>query len=87
MTASTAGIPLVSLRKSLGDIINRVGFGNERQTITKNGKEIAAIVPIGDLELLDYLENQADLAALREARAEDDGTRISLEEFKSSLEV
>lgn len=45
------------------------------------GKEVAAIVPIEDVELLDELEMCADVEALRQARAEDDGTRISLEEF------
>ena len=45
------------------------------------GKEGAAIVPIEDVELLDELEMRADVEALRQARAEDDGTRISLEEF------
>nr|WP_314744394.1 prevent-host-death protein [uncultured Corynebacterium sp.] len=45
------------------------------------GKEVAAIVPIEDVELLDELEMRADVEALRQARAEDDGTRISLEEF------
>jgi len=42
---------------------------------------VAVIVPIEDAELLDELEMRADVEALRQARAEDDGTRISLEEF------
>lgn len=42
---------------------------------------MAAIVSIEDVELLDELEMRADVEALRQARAEDDGTRISLEEF------
>lgn len=87
MTTTTVGIPLVSLRKSLGDVISRVGFGHERTTISKNGKDIAAIIPIEDLELLNQLETQADLVALREARAEDDGTRISLADFKAGKEI
>ena len=44
-------------------------------------EKVAAIVSIEDVELLDELEMRADIEALRQARAEDDGTRISLEEF------
>lgn len=36
---------------------------------------------IEDVELLDELEMRADVEALRQARAEDDGTRILLEEL------
>lgn len=79
-------IPLVALRNTLGDVVNRVGFGHERATITKNGKPVAALIPIEDLELLDRLEEQADLEALRQARAQDDGTRIPLRDFIASLE-
>lgn len=43
--------------------------------------KVAVIVPIEDVELLDELEMRADVEALRQARAEDDGTGISLEEF------
>lgn len=39
-----------------------------------------AIIPVEDLELLDALERQADLETLRQARAEDDGTRIRLDD-------
>lgn len=82
MTSKTLkSISLVTLRKSLGDIISRVNFTHDRTLISRNGKSVAAIVPVEDLELLESLENRADIEALRQARREDDGTRVSLEEF------
>lgn len=81
--ASPNAVPLVTLRNSLGEVINRVTYTHERATISKNGKTVAAIVPIEDLELLEQLELQADSAALEEARAEDTGERISLESFRA----
>lgn len=86
LTASPI-VSLVNLRKSLGDVINRAGFGHERTYVSKNGKTIAAIVPIEDVELLDALEDRADLEALREARREDDGTRISWKDFLAGRDV
>jgi len=74
-------ISLGQLRGNLGDTVNRVAFADERVFITRNGKKVAAIVSIEDVELLDELEMRADVEALHQARAEDDGTRISLEEL------
>lgn len=88
MTAGTLNaISLVNLRKSLGDIVNRVSFAQERTTISKNGKTVAALIPVEDLDLLEKLEAQADLMALRQAREEDDGARISLEDFLAGKEI
>ena len=74
-------VSLVALRNSLGDIVNEVTYGNHSRIISKNGKPVAAIISIDELELLEKLEEKADLAALEEARAEDDGERISLDDF------
>lgn len=76
-------VSLVDLRNSLGDIINRVSFAHTRTTVTKNGKNVAAIIPLEDLKLLEEFETQADSAALEEARREDDGSRISLGRFRA----
>lgn len=83
MTNSMNSVSLVDLRKSLGDIINRVSFAHERTSVSKHGKTVAVIVPVEDFELLEHLETQADIEALHEARQEDDGTRTTLEDFLS----
>ncbi len=59
-------------RERLAEVLNRVAFGKDRVRITRRGKEIAAVVPIEDLELIERLEDQIDLQeaekALEEAR-------------------
>lgn len=88
MTATTPKpISLVNLRKSLGNIIDRASIARERTTVSKNGKAVAAVIPVEDLELLESLEARADLEALRNARREDDGTRISMEDFLAGKDI
>jgi prevent-host-death family protein len=70
-------------REKLADLINRAAYAKERLVLTRRGKEVAAMVPIEDLELLEELEDLIDLrdarAALREAKTE--GT-VSWEDVK-----
>lgn len=40
-------------KRSLGELLSRVGFGKERIAITRHGKRIAALVSAQDLERLD----------------------------------
>ena len=59
-------------REQLADVLNRVAYAGDRVRITRRGKVVAAVVPIGDLELIERLENEIDIAeaekALREAK-------------------
>jgi PHD/YefM family antitoxin component YafN of YafNO toxin-antitoxin module len=50
--------------------INRVAFGKERVVLRRRGKEVAAVVPIDDLRLLEDLEDRIDLIDARAALAE-----------------
>lgn len=65
-------MPLTEAREVLGGIVNRVSLRGERVTISKNGKDVAAIVPLEDVRLLEEIEERMDLeeacAALAEAR-------------------
>jgi prevent-host-death family protein len=70
-------------RNRLADLINRAAFGQERIVLTRRGKPVAALVPVEDMEWLEDMENQADLAAAREAKEElarDGGKTIPLDE-------
>src|SRR5690625_891297 len=80
-TIDPEAVSLVSLRNSLGEIVSEVAYGKHRRIISKNGKQLAALISIEELELLDKLEEAADLAALEEARAEDNGERLSFDDF------
>jgi len=40
------------IRKNLADILNQVAYGRTRVVLGRRGREIAALVPIEDLESL-----------------------------------
>ena len=60
-------IDVSEARKTFADLLSQVGFGKERIVLCRNGKEIAALIPITDLEFFERLENEYDLAAARKA--------------------
>lgn len=73
-------------RRDFADKINRVAYGHERITITRHGKNVAAIIPIEDLEFLEELEEQLDRRAIDEALAEQgDEPYTPLDEVKKEL--
>ena len=63
-------LPTSKAREGFADAINRVAFGKERVVLRRRGKEVAAMVPIDDLRLLEELEDRIDLADARAALAE-----------------
>lgn len=50
------GVGIIRARAVLGELVNRAGFGNERIPITRNGKQVAALVGMRDLERLRALD-------------------------------
>ena len=73
-------------REQLSTVINKAAFGKERIVLTRRGKEIAAVVPIEDVKLLEELEERIDLEEARAALAEtkSKGT-IPWEKIKADL--
>ena len=63
-------------RAEVPDVLNRAAFGKERTIVSRRGKDLAAVIPIEDLRLLERLagEEMGRLeiaearAALREAK-------------------
>ncbi len=49
-------VTMDELRADLPGAINRAGFGRERLVITRNGRQIASLVPMRDLERLKQLD-------------------------------
>jgi prevent-host-death family protein len=66
-----AKVSTVEARERLSDIINRAAYGKERVVLTRRGKELAAVVPIEDIKLLEELEDLRDLEAARQALKEE----------------
>jgi prevent-host-death family protein len=63
-------LPASKARAGFSETINRVAYGKERVVLRRRGKEIAAVVPIADLRLLEELEDRIDLVDARAALAE-----------------
>jgi len=57
-------------RKDMAATLNRVAFGGTRIVLHRRGKNVAALVPIEDLELLERIEDHLDVKAALEAAAE-----------------
>lgn len=81
-----ADVPTAEARRNLSDILNRVAYGKERVVVTRHGKELAAIVPVEDLRLLDRVKA---LAARRETAAAlrdlAEGSAVAWDELRREL--
>lgn len=74
----TKRISVAAARKDFAEIINRAAYAHERTVIAKHDTDVAAIISIDELKLLDALierwEDEQDIAeahaALLEAREE-----------------
>ena len=72
-------------REHFADTLNCVSYRGERVVVyRRGGKDIAAVVPIEDLELLQKIEDKLDLEAIKKSLAEP-GARISYRKFRNTL--
>ena len=63
-------VSAAKIRNDFSDIVNRVAFGKERVIINRRGKNIVAMIPVEDLELLQSLEDKIDLSDARQSLKE-----------------
>ena len=84
-----AKIAVIDARKYLADILNRAAYGNERVVLTRRGKDVAAIVPMDDLNILEAIEDHMDVTEsekiLARVRAGSEQL-VSLEEVKTKYQ-
>lgn len=85
MDTLSAELSTRELRAQLSDVLGRASYAGERIGITRNGKLVAVIVGAPDLEALEEFEMAQDVAAYRAAKADDDGTRVTLDELRGIL--
>lgn len=85
MDTVTTEISTRELRSHLSDVLGRAMYAGERIGVTRNGKLAAVVVSVADLEALEAFEMAQDVAAYREAKASDDGTRVTLDELRTGL--
>ena len=80
----TTKISTADARKNFSTIVNRVSFGKESIILTRRGEEIAALVAMEELRLLQELEDRIDIADAIKA-IEEQGDDIPAEEFWKKL--
>ncbi len=85
MDSVTRKVSTRELRSQLSDVLGRAMYAGERIGVTRNGKLAAVVVSVADLEALENFEMAQDVAAYREAKAADDGTRVGLAELRADL--
>ena len=66
-----AEITTIELRERLGELLDRVRLRHEQFVITRRGKPVAAVVPIGRLEQLESRARETVLALLERQRGGD----------------
>jgi len=81
-------IPISEVKKNLAEVTNQVAYGKDRIIVTRRGKPLMAFVSIEDIELLERIEDEMDLAEAKIAlkEVEKEGT-ISWEEVKKGLNL
>ena len=85
MDTLTDKVSTRELRSNLADVLGRAVYGGGRIGVTRNGKLVAAVVGVADLEALEEAEEAQDLAAYRAAKAADDGERITMGQLREEL--
>ncbi len=70
-------------RLTITHAVDRATSHGERVVLHRKGKEVAAVIPIEDLRLLESIEDERDLKAARRAKKEKGS--IPWEKLKSEL--
>ncbi len=56
-----ARLPSAKVRKDFSETVNRVAYGRERIVLHRRGKDLAAMIPVEDLALLEEIEDRLDV--------------------------
>jgi prevent-host-death family protein len=66
----TTRLNVSKARDEFPDVVNRAAYGKERTIVSRRGKDLAALIPIEDLHLLERLaQEEMDRIDKADARA------------------
>jgi prevent-host-death family protein len=77
-------VPASKAREKLADILSDVAARGDRVILHRHGKDVAAVISIDDLALLESLEDRFDVESARATLAESD-ERVSWSQLKKQL--
>jgi prevent-host-death family protein len=84
-------VSVAEARKDLAEIINRASYAHERTVITRHDADVAAVISIDELRLLDALiekwEDEEDIADARLALMEAREDHVSWDDIKRDLKL
>lgn len=63
-------MPVTRARRTLSDVVSRVAFGGDRVVLSRNGRDLAVIVPMELYRLLELEEDRLDVAEMHRAKRE-----------------
>ena len=75
-------------REDFSETLNRVAYGGERIVLRRRGRDLAAIVPMEDLALIEKIEDATDVREARKALARMKRTGknpVTLEKLKRDM--
>lgn len=79
-------IEATAARNGFSDLLNQVRYRSDRVLIERRGKDMAVLIPIEDLRLLELVEDTIDINAARKALANPKNkVRVPLEGVKKRL--
>lgn len=67
---SATHLPSGKARQDFAETVNRVAYGGERIVLHRRGRNLAALIPLEDLALLEELEDRQDAEDAQKALAE-----------------
>jgi prevent-host-death family protein len=86
--AAMDSVTTAEARKQLAELVNRVAYGKERVVLTRHGREVAAVVPLEDLRLLERLRVRMTRRQVRRALKEvQDRGSVPWEALREALDL
>lgn len=82
----TTKVSTAEARKNFADIVNNVAYGKDPVVLTRRGKELVALISMEDLQLLQKLEEQQDIADAWKIKDEP-GENVKLSDLKKELKL
>jgi prevent-host-death family protein len=78
---------MTAARREISEAVNRMVYGKgEPIVLTRRGKDLAAIVPMADLKLMEEIENQVLLREIRARKTTPKGKGIPLAQLLKKYE-
>ena len=73
------------LRQGMSDAMSRVAYQGERIIVERNGRPVAALVPVEDLEAIEALEDRIDLEEAKRILADPAEKPVAWSKVKKKL--